>query len=207
MKKLLTLGLIAIACTFQQLSAQLKKGEAMLGGTLGFNSTTSDAGPNTLESKATTITIVPELGFGIGSNWVLGFGAGFAHNKQKNEDGFFNVEQSANVFTGSIFIRKAHHISERFGIFGQADAAYGSGKVEQTNGTTTVERDITSLGFSLKPGAYFRASRRFIIETSIGGIEYLETKIKREGGTVENRNRSFEITLASSLNLGFRVVL
>jgi hypothetical protein len=207
MKKLLTLSLIATVCTFQLVSAQLKKGEAMLGGTIGFNSSTSDAGTNTPENKSTTITIVPELGFGIGSNWVLGFGAGLAHNKQKSEDGFFIVEQSANVFTGSIFIRKAHHISERFGIFGQADAAYGGGKVEQTNGTNKLERDITSVGFSLKPGAYFRASRRFIIETSIGGIEYLETKIKRDGGTVESRNRSFDITLASSLNLSFRVVL
>jgi hypothetical protein len=205
MKKLFTLSLIVFAYTFQ-VSAQLKKGEVALGGTLSFNSATSDAGPNTAEYKATSISIMPQLGFGIGGNWILGFGAGFTDYKEKSTGGLYGSEQTADIYTGGIFARKSFPIGERFGIFGQADAAYDAGKGEYESGSSVSKQEFKRINLSVSPGAYLRASRRFIIETSIGGISYTQVKNKIDGGQ-ENKSRSFDITLASTLTLAFRVVL
>jgi hypothetical protein len=206
MKKLLTLVLAFSIGVFQQASAQLKKGEVMLGGTLSANFSESD-GSNTVIHDRTTIAVMPQLGFGVGGNWIIGFGIGFTHTRLDAEGLFAGgPAHKSNIISGGIFARKSHQIGGQFGIFGQADASYGAGKTEQASGSQIQESKITTLNFSLSPGAYFRASRRFIIETSIGGIEYAQTRSRLEGGG-ESRDRVFDITLASSLSLGFRVVL
>lgn len=208
MKKILTLAFISIVF-IGQASAQLKKGEKMLGGNIAFNDNKTEQ--NNLygfgEQTGTSFTITPQLGFGLGNNWILGISAGYSYSKQRSSSGTASWNEGrTNLVSGGVFARKSFPAGERFGFFGQADIAYSDGKQKfKTSSGDSGEGEIDVLEAFVSPGAYFRPGRRFIIEAQIGTLGYSKTNIKTRDGKAESGN--FGLSLTDNLSLGFKVVL
>ena len=208
MKKILTLAFISIAF-IGQASAQLKKGEKMLGGNISFgnNKTEQDNFYGSGEQEATNVTIMPQLGFGLGNNWIVGISAGYSYTKQRSSNNTASwTESRTNLVSGGVFARKSFPAGERFGFFGQADISYSDGKNKFSNNTgDNQEGDIDILAAFVSPGAYFRPNKRFIIEAQIGSLGYSHTNIKSGGTKAENN--SVGLSFTDNLSLGFKVVL
>ncbi|MGB8194106.1 MAG: outer membrane beta-barrel protein [Chitinophagaceae bacterium] len=206
MKKIITLALISFVLIASKADAQLKKGEKMLGGSIAISTQKSETefpGFPASETKQTSISILPQLGFGLGSNWIAGINAGV--NYTKAEEGTETMK--INIYTIGVFARKFHPVGERFGFFGEASAAYGRGTSKFENAST--KRNNTTFGVSVVPGAYFRANRRFIIEAGIGGIQYLHAVSEPSNPNVPAKSTSdiFNFSLTDNLSLGFKVIL
>lgn len=210
MKKTFTLLCIALAIATQQASAQIKKGEKMLGGNIGFTTSKGEQSnaPN-YEAKVTNISINPQLGFGLGDNWIAGIQAGYGYSKQKTVFPLGGVsEDKSNTISGGVFARKFFPFSERFGLFGQGDVNYSHTNNKGTTvGGATGESNTNRVGVAVSPGAYFRTGKRFILEAEVGSIGYEHGVTKSGGSGSKTTSNSFSLGLSNNLSIGFKVVL
>jgi hypothetical protein len=207
MKKIFTLLCIALAIVTQQASAQIKKGEKMLGGSIGFATSKAEQSnaPN-YEASVTNVSISPQLGFGLGGNWIAGIQAGYGYSKQKTVFPLGGVsEDKSNTISGGVFARKFFPFGERFGLFGQGDVNYSHAKV--TTAGVAGESNTNRIGVSVSPGAYFRTGKRFILEAEVGSLGYEHSVTKPEGGSSKTTSNSFFLGLSNNLSIGFKVVL
>ena len=209
MKKLFTLLCITIAFLSQQASAQIKKGEKMLGGNIGVTSTDYEQDNNAVEGSIANISIIPQLGFGVGNNWVVGVQAGYEYGKQKTTYGANQTqEQKFNTFSGGVFTRKFFPIGERFGIYGQGDVTYGRTKNKYKSSTGTASESNTNrIEVAVSPGAYFRTGKRFILEAEVGSLGYSRSSTKPEGAGIRSTSSTVFLGLSNNLSIGFKVVL
>ena len=207
MKKLLTLTVIATAFVCFESAAQLQKGEKALGGTLSFTKSKSkneNGVSYVVENESTGVAISPNLSIGIGRNWIVGVALGYLY--QKNE-GSSSSRNTLKGFNAGGFARKFYPIGAgKFGLFGQGNVEYEHFKSESGNpGSNSIGNAI---GVSVQPGAYLRASKRFIIETYVGSIGYSHLTGKPEEGSAwKSTANSFHFSLIDGLTLGFKIVL
>jgi hypothetical protein len=185
--------------------AQLSKGQKMLGGEISFSSETNEMDAFFGEQKITSFTIVPQIGFGLSNNWVIGGGLGFAHSTQKAGSGS-DYEQIANIFSASLFARKFHPFGDKAGIYGELGIGGGFGTVKESQSGFDAESDINTIGVSLRPGFYYRASKRIILEANFGGLSYTNLTYKNDIGE-KSKNNEFSFQLTSTFGLGFQVIL
>jgi hypothetical protein len=208
MKKVFTLGLLTLGFIYQQANAQIGKGEKMLGGSVGFTSSKTEYKNSTApESKNNTVTITPQIGFGLGNNWIVGIGLGYSSSNSEMDNFGSTAEYKSYVVSPGLFVRKFHTFGDKFGIFGQADAEYvfGKGTSKQTN-QPTYESDIKGYNIAVSPGAFYKASKRIVIEATVGSLGYTSLTTKPEGSNVEVTNSQFNLSLTNSLSLGFRLI-
>jgi hypothetical protein len=216
MKRVFTLfGLLSVMLCCQQAFAQVGKGQVMLGGSIGVTSTKNESSatagglPYHAEGKNTNFAISPRLGVGVGSNWIVGLAPAFGTAKSKSTaNGISQGEGTSNFAEIGVFVRKFYPIGERFGVFGQAEAEYGFNKNKSTS-STGVEDEYKSEGYGvfIKPGAYVKAGKRFIVEATIGIIGYSHSNNKPDPGETKSDNSNFVFSLTNSLALGFHVIL
>jgi len=203
---------LVMVCLFTISAAysQISKGQKMIGGELTFRSTTEENTFFTGKYKTTTATVTPQIGFGLGGNWIAGGGVGFAYQSSKSGTGNNYTKQTANIYSAGLFVRHFHPFNDKMGIFGQLDAGAGFGKSEEKMvsgpNTITTERDVTNISAMLKPGFYFKATRRIILEAGFGGFSYTSTTNKPENGE-KTTFSAFDFALLSTLNFGFQVIL
>lgn len=210
MKKLFTLLIIAISFLCQQASAQIKKGEKMLGANIGLNSSKTKQSNTSTEGTGTNISIVPQLGFGIGNNWIVGVQVGYYYSRQKITYPLNGItEQKTNTLLGGLFARKFFPMGERFGLFGQGDLSYSrtKDKYNSTPGGSNGQSNTHSIIAAVSPGAYFRTSKRFILEAQVGSLGYEHRTSKPEGGGNKTTSNTVFLSLSNNLSIGFKVVL
>lgn len=208
MKKLFTLGLFVLGFVFQQANAQIVKGEKMLGGSISIiSSKTKYKNTAATDHEAHTLSVTPQLGFGLGNNWIVGLGVGYANSKNESLFGPSVSANKSSMVTPGIFVRKFHQFGDKFGIFGQADFEYGFGEqtTRQSN-TPTYKSEIKAYSISASPGLYYRATKKFVVEAAIGSLGYTSTTTKPDGSNVEVKNSQLELSLTNSLSLGFRLI-
>lgn len=213
MKKLFTLVLLTVLCSVH-VSAQLNKGQAMLGGSVTVNNDKTAYSPSSGQDNEiiyTTIDVYPQIGFGIGNNWIIGLRPGYSFFREMSKNNFGEKSESkTNGFSIGAFARKFHSFGERFGIFGQADLAYGfSKRRSMPNSNIEYRWESNSFDVSLRPGAYFKTGKRFILEATIGSIGYRHTRTEPQtlNAGAPSKATGFRLALASSFSLGFQVIL
>jgi len=209
MKKTATL-LIVFSFLVISASSQITKGQKMIGGGLTF--TTSTQKPTYADGKYTTsfFTITPEIAFGLKNNWIVGGGLGYAHTGQKHNTPLASTKSVINVITAGVLVRKFHPLTDNVGIFGQLDVAAGFGKGKETNvqggNSFTAKTDQSMVTSALRPGFYFKATKKIILEANFGGLGYTSRTSKPDGGQ-KTTTTEFNFHLTSSIGLGFRVIL
>jgi len=169
MKKLLLIAVIAVASL--KASAQTEQGNILLGGTLNYTTSKSDAdGAESSES----FTILPNIGYFILNNVAIGTGVGYSHTK-------FTNGAKQGTFIVSPFARCYQSLgSEQFKFFGQLSVPLAFGNSENSNGDDT--GSSTSIGVALSPGFAFFPTKRFGIEFAFSGISYQNVKVEDANG-------------------------
>ena len=181
----------------------------MIGGELSFASKSQNYSSLFGPSKVVTYTIAPQFGYGLPANWIIGAGAGYAYQYSKTGTSNSFTKETQGVFTFSLFVRKFHPFNDKIGIYGQLDAAMGFGKGKQTQvqgnvSAVTYNAKVQTISPLLRPGLYFWATKRIIIEAVFGGIGYTYSTVKPDNN-IKLTVKEFNFTLTSSFGLGFEV--
>jgi outer membrane protein assembly factor BamA len=112
MKKLYVLFFTVLICSITQ--AQIKKGEIVLGGNLGYSDqsyTTDIPGANSSSNSNKTLFISTSFGKAIKDNLVLGADISYNHSNSSYTPG---SATTGNGFGAGVFLRKYKHLGEGF---------------------------------------------------------------------------------------------
>ncbi|MBB6370222.1 outer membrane beta-barrel protein [Chryseobacterium shigense] len=199
MKKLLLAGAVAL---FGLSNAQIAKGTTYLSGTLNFSSTHD----NNDDSKVNDLTLVPTVGYFVGTNVAVGVGVGYASHVEKTEMASGYDKSTMQGVIVEPFVRKYWTLGEKLYIFGQLSVPmqFGNSKFEESIGnvTNTAKYDFNSFGVSIKPGLDYFLNKNWTIEATIGDFGYSNFKYK-DAKSVDNYN--FGLDLAS-VGIGVKYV-
>lgn len=214
MKKIYLIILLAFISATA--SAQLIRNNFFIGGSMGFNSstTTNKNGSSSLESyKRTEVNFTPRIGYFIANKTALGLGLGYTSTKtvttSPNKSSTTNTQTPLSAM---IFLRRYKMVSESFGFLGEINATgyFGSGKVETYDGpnntTTTQETGINGFGAMLNGGIFWFASSHVGIEATAGVLGFKSLTTKYENTNPERSDTESDIFFGLNslqLNLGF----
>jgi hypothetical protein len=193
MNKMLLVVVFAVAALTA--SAQTEKGTIMLGGSLSYSTSKSEAAG---AKASTNFTIMPKAGYFLANNIAAGLGLGYS----VDEDGGGKTQS----FSIAPFGRDYISLSDQFRFFAELSVPFQSGKTEDAAGNDAGE--VTSIGANLSPGFVFFPTKKFGIELSFSGISYQNTKTEDAAGNKVNgaSGNSFSIganSFAPSLGLQF----
>ena len=199
MKKriLLSLPFILLAVS---LRAQVKKGDLLLGATLGFNYNSQNNNPS-----GSNTNISPRLSLGIGHNSTLGLAASFGYNTYKSADGF---DKNTGISFGStLFWKKYYTIKNRFGWYTQLEGSFNTGKVKYKNSTTEFTNRNISYGGGLVPGFYYQVSPRLLLNADVGRISATRSILKNSNGDITSRTTNVNAQFLTFFTFGvdFRI--
>ena len=127
----------------------------------------------------------------------------------KGESTGNNYLQHGKGISGGLFVRKFHPVGGgKFGIFGQGDVSYER-RTEEFQYATNFKSHSDIVGVSVRPGAYFRPTNRFIVEAYIGNIGYSHGTTKPDNSSDDWKitTKEFDFSLTNNLSLAFKFVL
>ncbi|WP_326983756.1 outer membrane beta-barrel protein [Chryseobacterium sp. MYb264] len=199
MKKVLLAGAIAL---FGLSNAQIAKGTTYLSGTVNFSSNED----NNTDRKIDKLTLVPTVGYFVGTNLAVGVGVGYTQSTNKVENDVTNTKFTKSAFVVEPFVRKYWTLGEKLYIFGQLSVPmeFGSDKNEATvaNVSTSSKDKFNSFGVAVKPGLDYFLNKNWTIEATIGEFGYSNFKYK-DAKSINNYN--FGLDLAS-VGIGVKYV-
>src|SRR5450631_3784189 len=163
--------------------AQIKQGEILLGGNVGFSRQSSTPGnPGTGYSTTnTSISLNPSYGKAIKDNLLIGFDLNYSGSKNYQDLGTLNPGQTSTErvhnYGAGFFVRRYKSLGSGFSLFLQSrlGVSYERQKNENTNSTdldTDVKQYTVDLGFY--PGISFAVSRRVQLETGFQNLAYIQ---------------------------------
>ncbi|PJJ48406.1 outer membrane protein with beta-barrel domain [Hymenobacter chitinivorans DSM 11115] len=202
--------------------AQIKAGTVLLGGGLNFSNarTESSSSPaiQTTKSKSTQFSLVPQAGYFLADNLMLGFEASYTHSSSKQEG--FDYLGTLNTFTGKgngyrlgPLVRYYKMVSDNAGFFGQVAAGYSSGHSETEGTNSYAATDKSKGGYAfLMPGFVYFPLPKLGLEATFGSVGYSKStwessatsfNPQEPARTSKNTESGFGATFAlSSLSLG-----
>ena len=148
MKKLFLLALGAIMAV----GASAQSGNWYAGGQLTFGRTTESVGG----SKATQVTVLPEIGYNITDNLAVGSVLGVSYRKAGDE--------KKTVFKINPYLRYTYYSYDRVNLFADLGVDMGIGRA---NGSTAVE-----YGIGIRPGVSFDINDKFSLVAHLGFLGY-----------------------------------
>lgn len=221
MKQRFLLSLFFVCAFMANTRAQISKGAVWVGGSIGYNESKSEpTGSTGSPAKSNTFTFNPAIGTVVKDNLVVGINLLYGHSKSEN-DGSLNTK--ANTYGAGVFVRKYFPVISRLYIFGDANAAFTSTKVDRTlpnYGTpptpptinTTSKGWISSIGIT--PGIAFAVSKKFQLETSLNNlfsVAYTSTKTTGPTDYYTGKNHQFNAGIyadgKAQFNIGCRFLL
>jgi hypothetical protein len=169
MKNMITFCALLLFGLTTQLNAQF-----ILGGNIGFNSstTTDERGGDETEFKTTTINVIPRLGYAFGDNWA-GLDVGIMNIKEE-ASGILDNENTANLISITPFFRHIQKPTDNFGIWIEAQAGAAFGK-SQNNGED--DEKISAFGVGIRPGVIFFIGEHLSFEASFGRLGFNQTTL------------------------------
>jgi len=218
MKKFILSSLAVLIVFFSR--AQIKKGQVVLGGSLGFghSASTYDSSYHQSDTKFTSFNISPSVGWAIKDNLLFGVEATYTHQRSSTEQSTVNTHSDFNSFTGGVFIRKYKYLGSGFSFFaqGNADLTYGHTKYVNTN-PGNQNQDSYGFAMGFYPGVAFALSSRWQLETgfpNVGYINYNHSKYTAEtpaGKDQHYSNNSFSVGSSLSntyqLSIGLKYII
>lgn len=202
MRKLSLLLTFAIGLVFYA-SAQVGKGDLLVGGTLGFYN--SNTNYNGASNSNANVNFNPRVSYAIGNNSILGLNLGYAYNKTKATS--TDNQNKTNTFSAGVFWRNLIPIKGKFGWYPEVGGNVYTGKTQykQDNGT---DNTSTSKGFNayVVPGLYYSISPAFLLNVDFGGVSYGSAKTRYNDSPSSTTN-SFQLGLFQNFNFGFDFII
>jgi len=215
MKKVYALFIIALSCTTA--NAQIKKGEIVLGGNLGYSDqyqgTTISGTTSSNQSK--NFSIAPSFGRAIKDNLVLGFDVGYNHSRASYSP---TPDNTGNGGAADIFLRKYKPLGNGFYLFGQSSLGgfYNHSKQNDETGASFESNSMNAYGFTLQffPGIAYALNQKWQLEAGlpnffvIGWSHSKQTNIPLNAPEQDYVSHSFQlqssITGSTALTIGLR---
>jgi len=216
MKILLVPALVIISGT--SAIAQIKKGAVLLGGQLGFSSSSINSNDvNTVQQQSSKgFSITPALGKAVRENLVVGADISYVYSKYTITN---SVLDKSNSYGIGFFVRKYKELGKGFYLFGQARAGGSYFKKDHIDHYTPQAVSTASKGYDIQlgvyPGVAYSASRRFQLEAGFNNLGYVRYSHSRQtpNTNLSASNTYNNFSLGSSLSdfagftVGFRVLL
>jgi hypothetical protein len=182
MKKLYALACAAFICTF--VNAQVKKGDILLGGNLGYsnqNTQTFNGAGTASTSSNRSLSIAPSFGKAVKDNLVLGFDIAYTNSRS---DATGTTSENGNGFSAGAFVRKYWPLGSGFYLFGQSrlGGSYSHASQAVPSGSQPAGDNINNtFGVSLQfiPGIAYALNPKWQLEASLPGllaISYFHSK-------------------------------
>jgi opacity protein-like surface antigen len=212
MKKMYALA--AFITFFSAAHAQIKSGDIVLGGNLGYDNQGSSSPqiPGSVSptsfSKGNDLSFNPSVGKAIKENLVLGIDLSYTHSSfSGNVAGSPAATNSANGFLVGVFIRRYKPLGNGFSLFGQAEVAgsYSHNRsVDPTTDGSNMKENVYFLTFQLYAGIAYALNRRWQLEVGIPNflsIDYNHVKSNTTytNGVPDQVASSHLFSLASAL--------
>jgi len=185
MKKLLLSALAVCAFTFSNAQEETKevtgegfaKGDIMVSGTLGFNSTSNVGG--TKDSDASGFHFNPRAAYFLTDNIAAGVKFGYANNK--TEVGSFDVSDNQTL-TAGLFGRYYFSPVAKFSVFGELGFDY----IAMENKLALLNGKSTGFGVGAGVGANYFVSKCLALELNWGALSYDSMKNEASGAETES---------------------
>lgn len=200
--------LFLMLLTFCSVHAQIKKGATLLGGQLGFSSTTIDypstPGPST---KNSSFSVSPAFGKAVQENLVIGADVNFEYVKFDNQ----NIDvHKTTVYGLGVFIRQYKELGKGFYLFGQARIGGNYMRFDQSAPQipSTVQKSY-NVQLSFYPGIAYSATRKLQLEAGLNNmvaIQYNHSSNLTTKSNAFSLNTSLNSAMAG-FTIGFRVLL
>jgi hypothetical protein len=202
MKKLSLLTLFALIAFIS--NAQIKRGDILLGGNVGFNTTsqtTEVQGASPQKSTNTSLTVNPSIGFAIQDNLVFGVDLLYTRIKQ--------VPATTNTYGLGFFLRKYKYLGSGFSLFGQSRLGFGYSDLKASSDASiynsSKEYDIA---FGFYPGIAYAINKHWQIETgfpNIVDVDYNHMRtVQPELGQPDLHTTTNSFTIGSSLSNSYQ---
>lgn len=181
--------------------AQLVKGTKLLGGSVGYSRSTSTQTQNNPSIPVTereqvnrSFNVSPRVGAFVADNLAAGISVGYSSQKvtapyyDYSSTGYSTVYQQTarnNSFNVAPFLRYYYMPTATFGVFGQLNATYSTGK-SKTEITASNqmgnenEGKNNGFGLGISPALVFFPMDNLGLELAFGGIGYSRTTSKSE---------------------------
>jgi hypothetical protein len=190
---LLTVGLLTACISY----AQVKKGDVLVGGNIGFFK--QDVSPGQSGNDLTSFSIYPSIGKAIRDDLVVGLNLGYAHSRTKSVTSDAYITTQVQYSLGA-YIRRYKNLGAGFALFGEGDLllTYGLYKSYYDGGPKPPASKSYSIRAGLYPGIAYFLSRRVQVETGfqdIVNVQYLQSGF--------GADKSNSVSLNANLNKAF----
>lgn len=206
MKKLLLIAVIGLQPVLT--NAQFTEGNILLGGCLGFNSSTTESEPD--DFKTSGYEFSPQVLYFITPQVAAGLNLGIGGTKEKPSN-----DKTSDFHIGPA-IRYQGKWIERASCYGQMNINIGSGKTEEEssyfNPVTLQQVDYTrkdkysSFGVNVFPGVNYMVKPHFYLDMRYGMLSYMSTTNKPDdtaGPAEDYKTNEFKLKLnMKSLRIG-----
>lgn len=196
----------------------IPKGTWTIGGNLSFNtiSNTSKNAPFTSENSTTGIAFLPNLGYAVGKNTILGLRPGYRYGDSEStflEDTTVNNSRTTEVHALSIasYLRRFFPLNKNLTLYLQGGLGYEHQRGESTSENDSLSNSESTTGtffIGIRLGITYFVSKAFALEAGIGALQYerSESEFTDSDGTVLSTGDSNRLNLdldTSQIFLGF----
>lgn len=175
--------------------AQLEKGTVLLGGGIGFNSTSEKTG---IENKYQSFNVSPDIGYFIQDNWVIGVSLPLSWQDSRSNA---NSTASHQLKTSSLgvgpFVRKYFPLVDKVSAFGQLSLGYGRQTTELTSGSSSSSSKANTFTANTNLGLSYFPKTWMAVNLSVSPLSYTKTSHSNS----EYSNFGFNLS-TSALSLG-----
>lgn len=182
-------------------SAQIQKGDILLGGSLGYYNSTSASSSAT--SSSSNANISPRISYGIGTNSLLGIKTGYSYSDTRSKG---NPQKTVNNnFSAGVFWRKYFPIKNKIGWYAEPAAAVATGSAKHFSYYPINKETSRSVTVTATPGIYFLATPGILLSVDAGGAYY--SYYSSKSGPSGSHGHSLGINLLNSFNFGIDCIL
>jgi hypothetical protein len=187
--------------------SQFLKNEKLIGGNLDIytirekNPSATTGGPfGNTSTKETDFSFRPEFSYIVSKNTGVSIFGEFLSSKYSNDPAA--NEYKTKGFTVGVGLSKYKFFTEGFGIFGKLQMSYSPSWTRYSDTTATFyPKDKYYLtNISLLPGLFYKFSKHFSLQATIGRVSYEHLVSKREGFDESKIHNQFS---ASFSNISF----
>lgn len=187
MKKILLIAALAI-CSF----ANAQKGSILVGGNIGYTSTTTDYQVG--EGKQSAFNFSPRVGYQFNDNWTVG--GEFTVASSKNDQGV--ADYKTDAFKLGAFLRYSVPLSQTFSVFADLGAGFQNQKTKSYTQTGTTKTKADGMYVGITPALFINMKKGFGLNFSIGGLGYETLSYDNNGPDVN----TFYFNFGKTVNIG-----
>lgn len=199
MKKMIVMAALALFGS-QFAKAQVQKGNFLVGGTLGYKSTSEKVDGSDNKETTSDFTISPKAGYALSDKWMVGVFVEGAFGATKEEVGEAEAKTKSTFILPGVFVRNYCQIGDSKVYFtSEANVGYGFG-----NNKIGDEKTDKTTGFraQVMPGISYLVGKHLMLEGNFGGLSYSNMTNELEASGAKTKTSSFDFNFVKSFQVG-----